>query len=598
MHNATSRTTLEGFALLATSVLVRSVLPDTSFFGPDQVGVLVDARRVLEGDWFPPGPGIGWTPFSLGPLFEWLTALGLLPRNEFADVILLLALIHGISVLAWQRLFAEVSEKTADAHAVRLTGWALALHPMAISLGCAPVSASIVMPTTLLFVWGNLRWFRSRSTLGFALACVGAALMVQAHITTLFLLPLLLVGFSRKAPIGRIGLAGMALAIVIVSPMAIPNLGRIGTGPFQHAGTTGAPFVVALARAALLEMRWLDIFASLPATWRVPAQVVGLVWVVFMLVGAVVLVRRRDDGSARVLVFFGLVVDTVCVALLPRGALLLYLDATIPFRCWLFAVGVNALTASAARRLRTKAAAMAVGAVALTTVVSLGAFVTANRFATAALGFWRINMAGMDLREPLGPSHDPISVLTLGSLRALGRAFKDLGVSPESLERAWHGPWRWAGAQSAGVWIGQDAKAPERDAQVSFIVLHEADPSIVPRSTRVPASHFRVYTFDNRLRMDSDDGEHLVASLEAGSSGSITVQIVTDSSLRVTRLRLPSGDRTLTPVMSASGFLVWSTSIDAADGSKLGADLAVSGANVLQIRSSADAYAFVPGEGE
>ena len=71
---------------------------------------MVEAREVMGGNLFPPGPGIGWTQFSLGPLFEWVTALALLPRNTFSDVIVWVALIHGLSVLGWRRLFAEVSE--------------------------------------------------------------------------------------------------------------------------------------------------------------------------------------------------------------------------------------------------------------------------------------------------------------------------------------------------------------------------------------------------------------------------------------------------------------------------------------------------------
>jgi hypothetical protein len=597
-----SRSTIETIALLATAVLVCALVPSASFFGPDQVGILVEGRGVLHGALFPPGPGIGWTPFKLGPLFEWVTALGLLPRDKFADVIVLIAVIHGVSVLGWRRLFADVAG-VADVGEARLAGWALALHPLAISSGCAPVSTSIVMPTTLVFVWGCVRWIRAGSARGFALACVGAALMVQAHITTLFLLPLLVVGIWRRGPIGRIGLAGLAVAILIVSPMALYNLRVVGTGPFQHAGTAGAPFAVALVRAATLEARVLEVSASFPATWRPAAHVAALIWSAIMMVGAPVLLRRRNGGGARLLVCFGFVVPTVCVVLIPRGALLLYLDSTVPFRAWLFAAGVGALAAAGSTSLRARSAATGLRVAALAAVAVLGAITAANRLAVADLGFSRVNLSRLDLREPWGRPIQSIGVLTLETFQALGHALDGLGAGPESIVHTWHGPWRWAGAQSAGVWIAESRSkrsasvAPAEGAHdagegVSFIVLHEDDRCPVPAATPVRAGRFRIYAFDNRLHVVSADAERLTATVEPGRSGVTTVQLVTDPIHGVTRLQLSRREVAPTATASSSGLVVWSTSIAAADGTTVTADLAPGELVVLQMRSPPDAYAF------
>jgi hypothetical protein len=308
---------------------VRILFPEASFFGPDQVGVLLEGREVLQGHLFPPGPGIGWTPFKLGPLFEWVTAVGLVPRNHFADVLVLIAVIHAAAVVGWWRLFGRIGG-AARWREVRIGGWALALHPLSISSGCAPISTSIVLPTTLIFVWGIVRWVQERDARGFVIACVGAALLIQAHITATLVLPMFLVGLWWRAPIGRTGLLGVLVGALLAAPMVIPNLLALQPGAFRHAGTDGAPFVTALFRALVLEGRVLETAAAASPSWGDPGYVTCLLWSAFLVTGAIVVGRRRHDAFSKAVVMFGLVLPTLGVALLPRGALFIYFHRPVP----------------------------------------------------------------------------------------------------------------------------------------------------------------------------------------------------------------------------------------------------------------------------
>src|SRR5262245_57488003 len=114
--------------------MLRMLWPEATFFGPDQVGLLLEGRGVLQGHLFPEGPGIGWTPFALGPLFGWVSAVALVVRDDFADVIVLVALLHAIAVLAWRRLLAKVLGPSGATES-RFAAWALAFHPLSISSG-------------------------------------------------------------------------------------------------------------------------------------------------------------------------------------------------------------------------------------------------------------------------------------------------------------------------------------------------------------------------------------------------------------------------------------------------------------------------------
>lgn len=600
-----NRSYLEALALFVVALAVRITFPEASYFGPDQVGILVEGRGVLQGQLFPPGPGIGWTPYKLGPLFEWVAAIGLLPRDRFTDVLLLVGVMHAAAVVGWWRLFAKIGG-AARQQEVRIAGWALALNPLSISSGCAPISTSIVLPTTLLFVWGIVRWVQDRDSRGFVLACVGAAFVIQSHLTASLVLSMFALGLVWKAPIGRRGLLGMLLGAVLAAPMVLPNISAaLRFGVFQHAGSSGAPFVTALWRALFLEGRVLEIASVASPSFGDPGRLTTLLWGLFIVIGAVTVARRPGDGFAKALVGFGFVLPTLCVALIPRGAFFLYFDSTVPFRAWLFANGVAALAGSRESSQRATGRWAFAHVLAVLALVVPAALSVAHRKAVAELGYSSVSMSRTDLREPLGRSFEPVGIVTLGSFQAIGRALDELGADPEAIRNGFRGPWRWVAGDAVGVWVAEarNARSPDgpsaatvgdgangREGRGTFLVLHEDERTAVPAGPSRVAGRFRVYRFDDRLTVTSADEQRIEGRVSRADGENVVLQVVTESTHPVAGATSPQGSLVGTTSKSSSGFAVWSTSPAATD---VTVELTPGERYVEQIRVAADAYAFV-----
>ena len=595
-----NRSHLEALALFAVGLAVRIPFSEASYFGPDQVGILLEGRAVLQGHLFPPGPGVGWTPFKLGPLFEWVTAIGLLPRDRFSDVLLLVGVMHAAAVVGWSRLFATIGGPARHREA-RIAGWALALNPLSISSGCAPISTSIVLPTTLLFVSGIVRWVQARDARGFVLACVGAAFVIQSHLTATLILSMFVLGLVWKAPIGRQGLYGMLGGAVLAAPMVLPNIWALGFGVFQHAGSSGAPYVTALWRALFLEGRVLQIASAAASSWRDPGQLTTALWSIFLVIGAVAVARRPGDTFAKALVGFGFALPTLCVALLPRGAFFLYFDSTVPFRAWLFANGAAAL-ADPRRAIGLRAFVHVAAALAMVVPAAIS---VAHRGAVAELGYSSVSMSRTDLREPLGRSFEPVGIVTLGSLQAIGRALDELGADPEAIRDSFRGPWRWVAGDAVGIWIAESRNGRRLDgasaatagdatkggdANAKFLVLHDDESIVAPASAARTAGRFRVYRFDDRLTVTAADHERIEGRLSRADGENVVLQVATESTHPVARVTSPQGPVVGTAVRSSSGFEVWSASPAA---SEVTVELTPGERYVEQIRVGAGAYAFV-----
>jgi hypothetical protein len=600
-----NRSYFEALALFVVALVVRITFPEASYFGPDQVGILVEGRGVLQGNLFPPGPGIGWTPYKLGPAFEWVAAIGLLPRDRFSDVLLLVGVMHAAAVVGWSRLFARIGGPAREREA-RIAGWALALNPMSISSGCAPISTSIVLPTTLMFVWGIVRWVQDRDSRGFVLACVGAAFVIQSHLTATLVLSMFALGLVWKAPIGKRGLFGMLLGAVLAAPMVLPNVSAaFRFGVFQHAGSSGAPYVTALWRALFLEGRVMEIASVASPGWSDPARLTTMLWGFFIVIGAVTVARRPGDAFAKALVGLGFVLPTLCVALIPRGAFFLYFDSTVPFRAWLFANGVAALAGpreGSQRAIGPWALAHVLAGLALVVPAVLS---VAHRKEVAELGYSSVSLSRTDLREPLGRAFEPVGIVTLGSLEAIGRALDELGADPEAIRETFRGPWRWVAGDAVGVWIAEsrhdrsfdgasaatvDDARKGGDARSRFLVLHDEERSVAPASAASVAGRFRVYRFDDRLTVNAADEQRIDGRLSRADGERVVLQVVTQATHPVARASSSQGPLVGTAIRSSSGFEVWSTSPEATD---LTIELTPGERYVEQIRVSADAYAFV-----
>lgn len=483
------------FALLAFAL--RAAYPDACFFGTDQVGTLLNGRAVLAGDFFVPGPGIGWSSFSLGPLFNQVAAIALSVRDEFADVVVLIAAVHALAVgFSHGFLRALLGERAG-----RFAAFTLAVHPVSVAMGCAPISSSLVLPTTLIYLEGVRRWSDERAPTGFALAAIGASLMVQAHVTTVLLLPLCGIGLYRRAPVGRAGLLGLVAAAAIAYPMVAHNLRQWLAHPdgVRHATGEGGAYVIALARAFGLDY----VVASLAPPEAHPlgraAQGLGIVTSAASACGLLLVAFGKSTRTARVMLPLGVLLPTVVVAALPRGALYYYLESTVSLRCAALGVLFASLChelrdARFGRATRPLAFALASAMVAVSSNQAIG------RRRALARGVLEVRFARVDLREPIADGEPTFGVPTLAAQRTLGEAFGAFGASRATLPDALHGPWRWMLGNSS--WAFAKGANAGRASVPALYVRHDDDGAPAPAagagSQKRRAGAFTVFAFRDR----------------------------------------------------------------------------------------------------
>jgi hypothetical protein len=553
----------ESMALLVVAVAVRALWPDAIWFAEDQATHLESARAVLAGAWFTPGPQVGWSSFALGPLLNWVVALGLAVRDNPIDAVVLVAVLHGAAVVGWARVIRRV-----DPGAGRLAGWALALHPLSLPTGAALWHAVLILPTTLLFVWGIERWVQARSDAGFGLACVGAALMVQAHATTLLLLPLFALGWWQKAPVGRRGGAGLGIALVLVAPMVAHNVVSLARAhdllsAFHHAGRSpsAAPYPMALWRALSLECVLDRVTPPGSGALRAVLFPALAVWVAVAALGAVV-VGRRARGFRRGLLLGNLALPTIVVPLLPLGALFYYLDLTIPVRCWLFAAGVGALAARAGR-------VAAAGVTLFAFAVPVASHV-ANRAAARRDGFVRTELAATDLRMPWRAQARASSIPTLATMRAVGAALGTAGATSVDGPGALRGPWQAALAAGIHPWLppattpGQVAPSSLAPAGTrAFLVLHAREALAHPAAPGMIAGSFLVYPFVDQIKLTGEGPRWTLRFAEQSHAGPLAIQVVAEPDSGTLRAAVSAGRvRPFDEVDSPAGVVVWSTTLD------------------------------------
>jgi hypothetical protein len=351
----------------------------------------------------------------------------------------------------------------------------------------------------------------------------------------------------------------------------------------------------------------LEIASAASPGWSDPGHLTTLIWSLFIVIGGVTVACRPGDTLAKALVGFGLVLPTLCIALLPRGAFFYYFDSTVPFRVWLFANGVAALAMRREGRARAIGTSAFVHAAALLAMVVPAGLSVAHRKAVAELGYSPVSLSRTDLREPLGRSFEPVGILTLGSVQAIGRVLDELGADPESIRDTLRGPWRWIASNSVGIWIGESRNrrtagvasettvgdvSKGREAHTMFLVLHDDDDDGggVPASASGVAGRFRVYRFDDRLTVTVADDQRIVGRLSRAEDENVVLQVTTDSTHPVARATSSQGPLVGTSVKSRSGFEVWSASPGTTE---VTVELTPGERYVELIRVAADSYAFV-----
>jgi hypothetical protein len=241
---------------------------------------------------------------------------------------------------------------------------------------------------------------------------------------------------------------------------------------------------------------------------------------------------------------------------------------------------------------------------ALALVVPAGLSV-ARRMAVAELGYSSVSLSRTDLREPLGRAFEPVGIVTLGSLQAIGRALDELGADPEAIRNTFRGPWRWVAGDAVGIWIAESrngrrldgaseasagAVTNGGDASGKFLVLHDDESIVAPASPSRTAGRFRVYRFDDRLTVTSSDHQRIEGRLSRADGENVVLQVATEATHPVARATSPRGPLVGTAVKSSSGFEVWSASPAETE---VTVELTPGERYVEQIRVGADAYAFV-----
>jgi hypothetical protein len=344
---------------------------------------------------------------------------------------------------------------------------------------------------------------------------LGAALMLQAHVTTVLLLPLMLRGVVRRAPLLAAGpILGTVLFLALTLPWLWPALGAFsertigltdlaGLSPMRsRAGGESAPYALAVLRALALErvITARTLFGG--AGWNRAVDIGTYVFSGLVLLGAAAAVAGQQ--TRRRLAWWLvpiLVLPSVVLPLMRHSAYYYYLELTLPVRAGLGVIGAIWL----GRYSRRWA-----GGLLLAAAVGLGLLHLLGGLArNQATGLLRGRLASMDLRGRWGEDRPPNVFPTLRSKKTVGRALGErLGIDLAQLRRSGRGPWWLSFADDGGFWLreGQRGRVPARLHGLLYIG-HQADPFPAPaesgREPAIRAGAFRLVPFRSGLDMQS-----------------------------------------------------------------------------------------------
>lgn len=480
------------------ALFLRASQPQTIYFRSDQTRDIVTARQILAGNLTTRGPIIG--PFKelyLGPLYYYVVALGLSIRDQPVDAYRLLAVLNACGVAGFYLLLRRMlGPKEALSG-----GLVLAALPLAVLNARAIWNPSLVIPSVVVYVAGLWLWVGERRAVGLGILLVGAALMVQTHVSTIFLLPLMALAIRFRPPWRHRGnLVGVVAALGMTLPWIVPQI--------RSLFTDGSPLGDLDELRAIAEARHIATISFLeglfwtlapevslpgfvapaaPPSWSVAAQVAGAVFTVLVLLGGVQLIREARGRPVRTTLLAGAaILPAVCLALLPSGYLH-YLELTFPFRAVLAVFGAGLLGRWIGR---VPAAAILV----LSVVIGLTALAgTVEREARTEViqrdpnyfDFFRVQSGDDDL----------VVFPTVNALQNVGRILAlDLGLRPEDLPQCARGPWWLPFVEDVGFWIREPhhrglpvRRCAEKDEAI--LLRHRDDPFPWPAAVQRHATY-------------------------------------------------------------------------------------------------------------
>jgi len=497
-----------GATIFVVAAVLRVARPDGIWFIIDQARDLEAGRAILAGRLTAEGPGIGQSSLSLGPLYYYVVAAGLLLRDQPADAFRLLAGLDALGVVLYYLLFRRMAGGRLGAAAA----FVLALHPLAVLTARGIWNPSLIAPTTAPYLLGLWIWAKERRASGLALLLPASALMMQTHATTVLLLPFVLLGLVRRAPVRDLRVAlGLLAAAAVTLPWLVPFVRQLGSAGIRVADRGGlAGETVSYATGVLrclapeLATPGLAVFGG--GTWNAVVTGALSAFCFLVLLGAVrvVLPRGRESTTAWILLG-GILVSALVLAGMPAYLFFYYLAITWPFRSLLAVYGA-ALVARALGR----GVAVAVVAIA----VSIPSF----HLAAALVGDGEAGVKVMraeyrDLKRRWGRQRFSNKFATMGSLEAVSRVLAvELGMDRSDLIARGRGPW-WSDFTAVGdFWFKEPSRhghtAPPRSPTTQpVLIVHRDDTYLTPgpgqRLAHYAAGAFRVIAFRSGIDASS-----------------------------------------------------------------------------------------------
>lgn len=494
-------------AVFLVALAVRAAAPETIVFAPDQQRDITRGRAILAGAAPTAGPNIGGVlALNLGPLYYYVVAAGLVPRDRPVDVLLLLAVLNAAGVAG----FAWVVRRGFGTRTAFGIGLVLALYPLAILNARAISNPVLTLPAMIPFIAGLQRWIAERRPGGLGLALVGAALMVQTHASTCFLLPLLLLGLFARAPIlGRGCLIGAAVAAALTLPWLVPQIERLVSDPalldrlVERVNLAPTPAVATVGLAAKLgwvalpELLLGRLVAHGSPAWRAILEIAGIALGVLAALGAIrLLTLRQLDAWIRAALLGAVLLPAAAISLMP-SAFLHYLEPMVAFRVLLVGLGAFGWAGKPGRGIAGAVAPAVVLTVVLAGVLATAVGVGVTHLAVDVIHAGRSGLLLRDrdyvnfYRVKRGDSQ-PTGVPTMKTLRRVGRVLAvDIGAAPRSLFTRGRGPWWISFISDKGFWMREAERfggvpAAPPNAESPVLIRHRDDPFPSPaRAQRI-----------------------------------------------------------------------------------------------------------------